>query len=78
MCTWFSSPGLFGGLIPAQAISQLAGELRNASQHPARLPSHLMIMTLIAWLLVVYGAACTVSAIFSAAHAGPQSLVEEQ
>jgi hypothetical protein len=71
MWTWFSSPGLFGGLIQLKPVSQLAGDLRKASEHPARIPPHLKIMTLVVWLLVVYGAACIVSAIFSTAHAGP-------
>jgi hypothetical protein len=79
MRMWFSSPRLFGSLIQPSPDPRLAGNLRNASEHPARLPLHLKIITLIGWLLVIYGAACIVSAIFSVAHAGLQSLlVDEQ
>jgi hypothetical protein len=76
MRMWFPSPGLFGSLVHHEADQQLENP-RNASQRPSRL-SILTIMTLIMWLLVIYGAACIVSTIFSGAHAELQFLVGDQ
>jgi hypothetical protein len=49
---------------------ELAENLRNASEHPARLPLRVKVITLLIWLFAVYGFISFIAAFFSGAHAG--------